>query len=192
MGGVFDPIHYGHLFAAEEARINYNLEKVIFVPCNQPIHKINKIISHAEHRYSMVLLAIKNNPFFKVSKIELLRKGFSYSIDTIKEMMKKYNNNVKIFFITGADAFLEFDTWFKSDELIKLCEFVATTRPGYDLSRMDRKFKNIVNIMKIPALAISSTNIRNRMKENKSVKYLLPDNVIEYIKKNNLYQLKKN
>ena len=188
MGGVFDPIHYGHLFTAEEARINYQLDKVIFVPCRQPIHKKNITISYPKHRFTMVELAIKNNPFFEVSKIEIQRTGFSYSIDTIKEFMKKYNNNVEIFFITGADAFLEFNTWYKSEELIKLCEFVAAARPGYDLNKLDKKFKDVIHIMKNAALAISSTNIRKRIAENRNIKYLLPENVINYIDKNKLYQ----
>jgi len=188
MGGVFDPIHYGHLFTAEEARINYHLDKVVFVPCRQPTHKKKKNISTSEHRFLMVELAIKDNPFFEVSKIELQRTGFSYSIDTIKEFMKKYNNSVKIYFITGADAFLEFNTWYKSDELITLCEFIAATRSGYNLNKLDKKFKDIIHIMKNPSLAISSTDIRKRFIEDRNVKYLLPGEVIGYINKNKLYQ----
>lgn len=188
MGGVFDPVHYGHLFTAEEARIKFKLDKVIFVPCRQPTHKRENNISDPEHRYLMTILATGNNPFFEVSKIELCRPGPSYSIDTLKEFIKKYNYGIKIFFITGADAFLEIDSWYKSEELIKLCQFVAATRPGYDLNKLDQKFKKVIKIMEIPALAISSTDIRKRVREGKGIKYLVPYKVEEYIYKNGLYR----
>jgi nicotinate-nucleotide adenylyltransferase len=188
MGGVFDPIHCGHLFAAEEARIEFKLDKVIFVPCRQPAHKRGNDISDPEDRYLMTVLATGNNQFFEVSKVELNRPGPSYSIDTVKEFLKKYNHGVKIFFITGADAFLEVDSWYKSEELIKLCQFVAATRPEYDLNKLDKKFKKIIKIIEIPALAISSTDIRRRVREGKSVKYLLPQEVEEYIYKKGLYR----
>jgi len=188
MGGVFDPIHCGHLFAAEEARVEFKLDEVIFVPCCQPAHKRGNDISDPEDRYLMTVLAASNNQFFEVSKVELNRPGPSYSIDTVKEFLKKYHHGVKIFFITGADAFLEVDSWYKSEELIKLCQFVAATRPGYDLNKLDTKFKKIINIMEIPALAISSTDIRRRVREGKSIKYLLPQEVEEYIYKKGLYR----
>ncbi|MEA3454203.1 MAG: nicotinate-nucleotide adenylyltransferase [Candidatus Caldatribacteriota bacterium] len=188
MGGVFDPIHCGHLFAAEEARVEFELDKVIFVPCRQPVHKRENNISDSKNRYLMTVLAISNNQFFEVSKSELNRPGPSYSIDTVKEFLNNYNHGVKIFFITGADAFLELDSWYKSEELIKLCQFVAATRPGYDLNKLDKKFKKIIKIMEIPALSISSTDIRRRVREGKSIKYLLPQEVEEYIYKEGLYR----
>lgn len=188
MGGVFDPIHYGHLFTAEEARVKFKLDKVIFVPCRQPAHKRENDISAPEDRYLMTVLAITNNQFFEVSRVELNRPGPSYSIDTVKEFLKKYNHGVKIFFITGADAFLEVDSWYKSEKLIKLCQFVAATRPGYDLNKLDEKFKKIIKIMEIPALSISSTDIRRRVRDGKSIKYLLPQEVEEYIDKKGLYR----
>ena len=188
MGGVFNPIHFGHLFTAEEARVEFKLDKVIFVPCRQPAHKRENNISDPEHRYLMTVLATRNNQFFKVSKVELNRPGPSYSIDTVKEFLKKHNQRVKIFFITGADAFLEIDSWYKSEELLKICQFVAATRPGYDLNKLDQKFKKIIKIMEIPALSISSTDIRRRVREGKSIKYLLPQAVEEYIYKKGLYQ----
>jgi len=188
MGGVFDPIHYGHLFTAEEARIEFKLDKVIFVPCRQPTHKRENNISDPEDRYLTTALATSNNQFFEVSKVELNRPGPSYSIDTVKDFLKKYNHGVKIFFITGADAFLEVDSWYKSEELIKLCQFVAATRPGYDLNKLDEKFKKIIKIMEIPALSISSTDIRRRVREEKSIKYLLPQEAEKYIYQKGLYR----
>jgi nicotinate-nucleotide adenylyltransferase len=188
MGGIFDPIHCGHLFAAEEARVEFKLDEVIFVPCRQPAHKRENDISDPEDRYLMTVLATSNNQFFEVSKVELNRPGPSYSIDTVKDFLKKYSHGAKIFFITGADAFLEVDSWYKSEELIKLCQFVAATRPGYDLSKLDEKFKKIIKIIEIPALAISSTDIRRRVREGKSIKYLLPQEAEEYIYKKGLYR----
>ena len=187
MGGVFDPIHYGHLFTAEEARVEFKLDKVIFVPCRLPAHKRENSISDPEHRYLMTVLATCNNQFFEVSKVEINRPGPSYSIDTVKEFLKKYNQRVKIFFITGADAFLEINSWYKSEELIKICQFVAATRPGYDLNKLDQKFKKIIKIMEIPALYISSTDIRMRIKEGRNIKYLVPYEVEKYIYESGLY-----
>lgn len=188
MGGVFDPIHCGHLFTAEEARVEFKLDKVIFVPCRHPTHKRENNISDPEDRYLMTVLATSNNHFFEVSKVEFDRPGPSYSIDTVKELLKKYNYRVKIFFITGADAFLEVDSWYKSEELIKLCQFVAATRPGYDLNKLDKKFKRIIRIMEIPALSISSTDIRRRVKKGRNIKYLVTQEVEKYIYKKELYR----
>jgi len=187
MGGVFDPIHWGHLFTAEEARVEFKLDKVIFIPCRQPAHKRKNDISDPEHRYLMTVMATSNNQFFEVSKVELNRPGPSYSIDTVKEFLKKYNHEVKIFFITGADAFLEVDSWYKREELIKICQFVAATRPGYDLNKLDPKFKKIIKIMEIPALSISSTDIRRRVEEGKNIKYLVSYEVEKYIYGKGLY-----
>ena len=187
MGGVFDPIHYGHLFTAEEARREYKLDEVLFIPCHHPVHKREDKVSDSEHRYLMTVLAVSHNPFFEVSRIELDRPGPSYSIDTVKELLEKYNHKVKIFFITGADAFLEIDSWYKSEEIIKLCKFVAATRPGYDLDKLDQRFRKVIKIMEIPLLSISSTDIRRRVREGKNIKYLLPYEVEAYIYKKGLY-----
>ena len=187
MGGVFDPIHIGHLFTAEEARMRLSLDKVIFVPCLQPSHKRSDLVTEIEHRLKMTYIAIEDNPFFEVSEIEVNRSGPSYTIDTIKEFRKIYGWKTEIFFITGADAFLEIDTWYKKDELLKLCKFVAATRPGYDLNKLHNNFKDVLQIMEIPALAISSTDVRNRIKNNLSIKYIVLDVVRKYIYENKLY-----
>jgi nicotinate-nucleotide adenylyltransferase len=187
MGGVFDPIHIGHLFTAEEARMRLKLDKVIFVPCLQPSHKRNDLVTDIKHRLKMTYLAIEDNPFFEVSEIEVNRSGPSYTIDTIKEFRKIFGWQTDIFFITGADAFLEIDSWYKKDELLKLCRFVAATRPGYDLNKLHNNFKDTLQIMEIPALAISSTDIRYRVKSNLSIKYIVLDVVRIYIYENKLY-----
>jgi len=188
MGGVFDPIHIGHLFTAEEARIKYCLDKVIFVPCLYPAHKRNDDVSEVKHRLKMSFLATQNNPYFEVSKIEMNRPGPSYTIDTIKEFREIYGWEAKIFFITGADAFLEIETWYKKDELLQMCQFVAATRPGYDLNKLHHNFKKVLHIMEIPALAISSTDIRYRIKNGLSIKYIVLEEVRDYIYDNHLYK----
>lgn len=187
MGGVFDPIHIGHLFTAEEARIKLKLDKIIFVPCLQPTHKRAEIVTAIKHRLQMTYLAVENNPYFEVSEIEVNRPGPSYTVDTIGEFRKIYGWQTNIYFITGADAFLEIDTWFKKDKLLKLCQFVAATRPGYDLNKLHDNFKKVLIIMEIPALAISSTDIRYRVRNGLSIKYIVLDKVREYIYKNKLY-----
>ena len=187
MGGVFDPIHIGHLFTAEEARIKFNLHKVIFVPSLQPIHKRNDQITDIKHRLKMTYLAAEGNPYFEVSEIEVNRPGPSYTIDTIKEFRKIYGWQTDIYFITGADAFLEIDTWYKKDELLTLCQFVAATRPGYDLDKLNDNFKKVLKIMEIPALAISSTDIRTRVKSSLNIKYIVLEEIREYIYRHKLY-----
>jgi nicotinate-nucleotide adenylyltransferase len=187
MGGVFDPIHIGHLFTAEEARINYCLDKVIFVPCLNPTHKRNDQVTDIRHRLKMSYLATESNPYFEVSKIEINRSGPSYTIDTIKEFRSIYGWDAKIFFITGADAFLEIESWYKKEELLSMCQFVAATRPGYDLNKLHNNFKKILKIMEIPLLAISSTDIRNRIRNGLSIKYIVLEEVKDHIYKNKLY-----
>jgi len=188
MGGVFDPIHIGHLFTAEEARIKYYLDKVIFVPCLYPTHKRNDSVSEIKHRLKMSYLATQSNPYFEVSKIEINRPGPSYTIDTIKEFREIYGWKAKIFFITGVDAFLEIETWYKKDELLKMCQFVAATRPGYNLNKLHQNFKKVLHVMEIPALAISSTDIRDRIKKGLSIKYIVLEEVRDYIYEKNLYK----
>jgi nicotinate-nucleotide adenylyltransferase len=190
MGGVFDPIHIGHLFTAEEARIKFYLDKVIFVPCLHPTHKRSDHVTAVKHRLKMSYLATESNPYFEVSKIEINRPGISYTIDTIKEFRKIYGWDAGIFFITGADAFLEIETWYQKDELLKMCNFVAATRPGYDLKKLHHNFKKVLNIMEIPALAISSTDIRYRIKKGLSIKYIVLEEVREYIYQHKLYHRK--
>lgn len=187
MGGVFDPIHIGHLFTAEEARINFCLDKVIFVPCLNPTHKRNDQVTDVRHRLKMSYLATQSNPYFEVSKIEINRSGPSYTIDTIKDFRSIFGWDAKIFFITGADAFLEIESWFKKEELLEMCQFVAATRPGYDLNKLHSNFKKVLKIMEIPLLAISSTDIRNRIRNKLSIKYIVLEEVREYIYKNKLY-----
>ncbi|RYD03443.1 hypothetical protein N752_19890 [Desulforamulus aquiferis] len=194
MGGTFDPIHYGHLVVAEEVRHQFGLEKVIFIPAARPPHKTAKEISKPHHRVNMARMATATNKYFEVSTIELEREGPSYTIDTVVAIQEIYDVD-KVYFITGADAVLEILTWKEAERLLSICNFVAATRPGYDLNKLAENlkplpkdvFKNIIPL-EVPALSISSTDIRNRVREGRSIKYLLPEPVEEYIRNNNIYQ----
>lgn len=198
MGGTFNPIHYGHLVTAEEARIQFSLEKVIFVPTGDPVHKRDKRALSAEDRYLMTVIATSSNPYFTVSRIEIDRPGPSYTIDTVKKIGELYRD-AKIYFITGADAVWEIITWKDPEELFRYCDFIAATRPGYSLKKFedmhvlthlaeDKKKLPQVNIMEIPALAISSTDIRKRVKTGHTIRYLVPEGIWSFIYKSGFYR----
>ena len=194
MGGTFDPIHYGHLVTAEAIRDKFKLDKVIFMPAGNPPHKASRVISDANHRHLMTVLATVTNPYFEVSRMELDREGITYTVDTIRELRQIYGEDTRMFFITGADAILEILTWRNIDRLLKKCCFVAATRPGFHGEDMEQKLDEIRSIYKeevfsieVPSLAISSTDIRNRIRTNQTISYLLPEAVENYIRKNNLY-----
>jgi nicotinate-nucleotide adenylyltransferase len=191
MGGTFDPIHYGHLVAAETARDQFGLDKVIFVPAGNPPHKSKKIVSSGQHRLMMTILATITNPFFRISHIEVDREGYSYSYDTVRSFLQFYDNNCDIYFITGTDAILEILSWSRINELLEICSFIAVNRPGYNLqdsSQLPDKALKKISFLEVPALAISSTNIRQRVKSGQTITYLLPEAVEMYIKKNGLYK----
>lgn len=194
MGGTFDPIHYGHLVTAEAVRDEFNLDKVIFVPAGNPPHKKARKVTAGQHRYMMTILATISNPKFEVSTIELTKKGYTYTIDTMREFKEMLPDST-FYFITGADAVLEILKWKDSEELLKICEFVAATRPGFDISELEKelnfikeKHNKIIYKLEVPSLAISSTDIRRRVSEGRSIKYLLPEPVERYIYKNGLYK----
>ena len=194
MGGTFDPIHYGHLVAAETVRQELNIDKVIFIPTGRPPHKVNSKLASDEHRYLMTVLAVVTNPHFDVSRIEIDRPGTTYTIDTIKELRGKCSDDTELFFITGADAINQILTWKDPEMLLKICHFVAVTRPDSSKEKFKEniryykeKFGADITMLEIPALAISSTDIRNRVSVKKTIKYLLPESVEQYIINNSLY-----
>ncbi|MDD5772862.1 MAG: nicotinate-nucleotide adenylyltransferase [bacterium] len=198
-GGTFNPIHNGHLLIAEEARVSLKLDKVIFIPSANPPHKEVSDLVSGRHRLKMAGAAIKNNPFFSVSDIELKRGGRSYSIETIKTLKEIYRKGTKFFFIMGADSILEFMTWKNWEDLLKLCNFAVYPRPGYKInldvlkSRMKKKLlakslvKNII-FFQTRVFDVSSTEVREKIKKGESVKYLVPEGVIGYINKSKLYK----
>lgn len=194
MGGTFNPIHIGHLVTAEEAFYQFNLDEIIFIPSGKPPHKTDREIAPGEDRYLMTVIATASNPHFTVSRIEIDREGPSYTVDTLKEMKKIYGEDTQLYFITGADAIIEILTWKDPEIIADLCEFIAATRPGYSLKRFEElhligesKLPK-VHFMEIPALAISSTDIRRRVRENRPIKYLVPEGVAEYLTKRGLYR----
>ncbi|MDD2401887.1 MAG: nicotinate-nucleotide adenylyltransferase [Clostridia bacterium] len=196
MGGTFDPIHQGHLVTAESARSEFSLDKVIFVPSGQPPHKKKLPISNKEHRYLMTVLATAVNPYFEVSRVEIDRPGESYAIDTVRYFRSMMDEASELFFITGADAILEIVNWKDVKGLFDRCSFIAATRPGFDLSILRDELLNKISInylekiipLEVPAMAISSSNIRHRIENNRTIKYLLPDEVENFIYKNMLYK----
>ena len=190
MGGTFNPIHHGHLAAAEFVREEFKLDKVLFVPSGKPPHKHKCEIASPEHRWTMALLATDSNECFSVSSVEIDRGGESYTSDTIVELEKIYSARSNCYFITGADAIAEISAWHKSENLPKLAKFIAVSRPGYklDMSKIDPRFHRGTYLIEVPALAISSTEIRERIRKGKTIKYLVPEIVEEYIYKNKLYQ----
>ena len=193
MGGTFDPIHYGHLLMAEEARQAFALDEVVFVPNGRPAHKKEYLVSSPEDRYAMTLLATGSNPCFSASRLEIERPGLSYTIDTLRQFRAMYPELDALYFITGADAVLEILTWHEYDQLVQECQFIAVTRPGFVLERLveivGTQFLAHVSFLPIPGLEISSTDIRTRVREGRSIKYLTAEPVEAYIKQQGLYRL---
>jgi len=190
MGGTFDPIHYGHLVTAEEALNQFGLEGVVFVPTGQPWMKEHGVVSSAEDRYLMTVIATASNPLFSVSRMEVDRDGPTYTIDTLSSLKAERGPETELFFITGADAMLEILDWKQPDELFELARFIAATRPGYDVTSFDSHAATQlgVTIMNVPALAISSTDIRARVGGARPIRYLVPEGVKSYIEKARLYR----
>lgn len=187
MGGTFNPIHYGHLVTAEVVRDRFKLDKVIFIPSYRTPYKGRINLASSRHRYKMTKLAIENNGCFSVSDIEIKRRGKSYTRDTIKEFKKRFGKKTKLFFITGADAIAQMPKWKRAEELPTLCEFIAASRPGFRLKKLPPRYQRHTHLIEVPALAISSTNIRRRLKKGETIKYLLPEKVEKYIYKYRLY-----
>jgi nicotinate-nucleotide adenylyltransferase len=191
MGGTFDPIHYGHLVTAEEALWQFDLDEVLFVPTGRPWMKADRDVTEAEHRYLMTVIATASNPRFSVSRIEIEREGPTYTVETLQELSDAAEDNIELFFVTGADAMLEILQWKDPEEVLSLAHVIAATRPGYDLGRFDRAAPAShprVSVMHIPALAISSTDIRRRVREGEPIRYLVPESVHNYIRKAGLYR----
>jgi len=190
MGGTFDPIHYGHLVTAEEALVQFALDEVVFVPTGQPWMKQEREVSPAEDRYLMTVIATASNPRFRVSRIEVEREGPTYTVDTLKALGAE-NPDAELYFITGADAMREIFEWKDPDGVLSLAHFIAATRPGYDLARFEAKdaprHPN-VSVMHIPALAISSTDVRERVHDGRPIRYLVPEGVKSYVEKAALYR----
>ena len=192
MGGTFDPVHHGHLVTAEEALVQFRLDAVVFVPTGQPwMKEKNREVSPAEHRYLMTVIATASNPHFSVSRLEVDRGGSTYTVDTLRALGEALGPETELFFITGADAIVEIFHWKDPEETLGLAHFIAATRPGYDLERFEAEARTAhpkISVMNIPALAISSTDVRARVKAGRPIRYLVPEGVKAYIDKEGLYR----
>jgi nicotinate-nucleotide adenylyltransferase len=196
-GGTFDPIHYGHMIIAEQIRESLKLDKVIFIPSGLTPHKDISKVTPAEHRFNMVHAAVQTNSFFEASRIEIEREGYTYTIDTIKQLNEFYGETARLFFITGADVIPELLTWKNHEKLFELCEFIAVLRPGFKKDGFIKEVEHLrttylakIHVVDAPLIGISSTIIREKVKAGKSIKYLVPESVESYIIKNRLYSEK--
>lgn len=193
MGGTFDPIHIGHLIIAEEARDFLNLREVVFIPTGKPPHKNSVNITESFHRYNMTQLAIKDNKYFSISPIEVEKSRTTYTIDTVKELEKQYEN-AEFYFIIGGDSVMSLHKWKNYKTLLEICNFVVAKRVGISnketekrIRVLNRKFGNVIYEIPVPYINISSTEIRAKVIKNKTIKYYVPIEVEDYIIKNKLY-----
>ena len=193
MGGTFNPIHIGHLIAAEEVSDKMNLDKVIFIPAGNPPHKEGKFIAEAKQRLEMVKLATKENPKFSVSDIEINRDGKTFTYDTLVELHNIYYET-KIYFIIGYDTLKEIDTWKRINEVCKLCSFIVVNRNNansemnYEIEKKSDKYKCNIHVVDIPNIEVSSTDIRDRIALKRSIKYIVTESVSDYICDRGLYR----
>jgi nicotinate-nucleotide adenylyltransferase len=186
MGGTFDPIHHGHLVAASEVASSFDLDEVVFVPTGRPWQKAE--VTASEHRYLMTVIATASNPMFTVSRVDIDRDGPTYTIDTLRDLQRE-RPEAEFYFITGADAVAQILGWHDHDNLWNMAHFVAVSRPGHVLSTAGLPSED-VSQLEIPALAISSTDCRKRVRRGEPVWYLVPDGVVQYIAKHHLYRSK--
>ncbi len=192
MGGTFDPIHNGHLFIAEEARVRCALDKVLFIPNSQPAHLKRKVAdSDAQTRFEMTILATRDNPHFEVSRVEIEREGLSYAFDTIRALQIEYSN-AELCWIVGADTIAEVATWYRGSELFTLCRFIAVSRPGFDLESAAQKLSEEqraqVQFLESNGLEIASRDLRERVRNDLPIRYLVPDEVERAIRQRGLYR----
>lgn len=196
MGGTFDPVHYGHLVIAEEVRATLHLSEVIFIPAGQPPHKTGHHITETRHRLAMLELALASNPHFHISLMEIERTGPSYTVDTLRMLPEQLDTDTTLFFIIGWDSLEELHTWYKAAEILTLVtHLVAVRRPGYEEDSaynkvLEQRLPGILQkllVVQAPQLEISATDLRQRIAEDRPIKYQTPEAVETYIKENRLY-----
>ena len=194
LGGTFDPIHFGHLLAAEEARVALHLDRVLFAPAGTPPHKQGHSILPVTHRLAMVRLAIADNPAFVVSTVDVDRPGPHYTVDTIRLLRDEWGTDAEeTFFIMGADSLAHLLTWHRPDRLVELCRLAVVTRPGYraDLAELKAALPGIsqrLDWVKMPVLGISSSDLQRRVREGRSIRYQVPAAVAKYVAEHKLYR----
>lgn len=192
MGGTFDPIHNGHLVAASEVAALFDLDEVVFVPTGQPWQKRSRTVTAAEDRYLMTVIATASNPRFSVSRVDIDRGGATYTKDTLRDL-HDLNPDADLYFITGADALASILSWQNWEQMFSIARFVGVSRPGYELdgkhiaAAMAELPPAALHLVEVPALAISSTDCRVRAEQSRPIWYLVPDGVVQYVAKRNLY-----
>lgn len=186
MGGTFDPIHHGHLVAASEVATLFHLDEVVFVPTGRPWQKSGDAVSPAEDRYLMTVVATASNPRFSVSRVDIDRDGPTFTVDTLTDLQER-RPEAELFFITGADALAQILSWYRADEVFARAHLIGVTRPGYELVGEHLPVGG-ASLVEVPALAISSTDCRDRVARGMPVWYLVPDGVVQYIEKRQLYR----
>jgi nicotinate-nucleotide adenylyltransferase len=186
MGGTFDPIHHGHLVAASEVRDAYDLDRVVFVPAGNQPFKVGQEVAPAEHRYLMTVIATASNPRFHVSRVDIERPGVTYTVDTLRDLRVQMPD-AQLFFITGADALNQILHWKDPHDLWDLAHFIGVTRPGHVFS-IEGLPEDHVSLLEVPAMAISSSETRDRVAAGQAIWYLVPDGVVQYIAKHGLYR----
>jgi nicotinate-nucleotide adenylyltransferase len=186
MGGTFDPIHHGHLVAASEVQARFELDEVVFVPTGIPWQKGDREVSSAEDRYLMTVIATASNPRFSTSRVDIARQAPTVTVDTLTDLRTQFPDD-EMFFITGADALAQILSWKRVDELFALAHLVGVTRPGFHLDGKHLPAQ-AVSLIEVPAMAISSTDCRLRVRRGQPVWYLVPDGVVQYISKRGLYR----
>lgn len=193
MGGTFNPVHMGHLIAAQEVLEEMNMDRVLFIPTGNPPHKSKKEVISPDDRYEMVRRAVKNNTGFEVSDIEIKREGETYSYHTLMELHNKYPD-AKLYFIIGFDTLKELDTWYRIQEVCKMTDFIVVNRGNTteeieeEIQNREKRYNCKFSIVTIPDIQISSTDIRERLKNKRSIKYLVTKEVEEYIMQRELYR----
>jgi nicotinate-nucleotide adenylyltransferase len=188
MGGTFDPVHHGHLSAASEVQAEFGLDEVVFVPTGQPWQKGAQTVSPSEDRYLMTVIATASNPRFSVSRCDIDRPGPTYTVDTLRDLRTQYGEGAELSFITGADALTQILSWRSPEDLFALAHFIGVSRPGYEPVDIARFPPGAVTVVEVPALAISSSDCRDRVRRDHPVWYLVPDGVVQYIEKRALYR----
>jgi len=186
-GGTFDPIHLGHLIAAQEIQRKEHLDRVVFIPSAIPPHKAYEGMAASEDRWRMVNLAIRGNPRFEACSIELARGGTSYTVDTLRSLRAELGSEAGLYLVIGADNVSEIRTWCRPEEIVRLCTVLVASRPDADFLEADRQLMQQMRFVDTPLIQVSSTDIRDRVRRGDSIRYMVPGSVEKYIQNNNLY-----
>lgn len=187
LGGTFDPVHIGHLIVAEEIRVRCNLQKILFIPSAHPPHKAAREITPPQLRWEMVCLAIQDNPYFEASAIEIERTGLSYTVDTLAQLRGIWDQKAQMSLIIGTDEAIDVPTWKQPERVFDLSAVLVANRPGFDINTIELRWRKMMKFVRVPQIEVSSTAIRRRIVEGKSIRYLVPRPVEEFIRDRGLY-----